>query len=70
MRFNKKHSKLGELCASAVNPAVLLWVRFNRARLWLIVFHFFAVTRQTLPPLSSAINREPSGATVTPTGRP
>ncbi len=52
MRFNKKHSKLGELCASAVNPAVLLWVRFNRARLWLIVFSFL---RRDAPNFAAAV---------------
>jgi hypothetical protein len=33
-------------------------------------FYLLALTRQTLSPESSATSREPSGATVTPTGRP
>jgi hypothetical protein len=32
--------------------------------------YLFALTCHTFPPASSATNSDPSGATVTPTGRP
>ena len=35
MSSNKKQSKLGELCASAV-ILLLLWVRLSRARLFAV----------------------------------
>jgi hypothetical protein len=55
-----------------VNIFLPIWLRRSRARLSVVKFlsYLFALTRQTLPPLSSATSKAPSGATVTPTGRP
>lgn len=51
MSFNKKHSKLGEIRASAV-ILLLLWVRLSRARLRLIVFSFL---RRDAPDFAAAV---------------